>query len=221
MFSRNASKLILLVVLINMLLSLSTLAQSPTSSTGTAAIMGEPPVVTMDAHGCPVLKLNEMQHAAVKKFLLSHPTVEMYDFTASDYTDGSCLDIYQQWKTSMDPATDIGQYPLAAWGDFNRDGYLDIVLFFVSKKPVITHKWPMNGTYVYTYEHNWYVVVFHGSQSGSYLPVVAGRDHWAKALDGVIYHTKRHRVEYWFKTAGGSIQWTRTGYKCVPMKSDD
>jgi hypothetical protein len=184
-------------------------------------IKGEPPAVTMNPRGCPVLTLSEQQRAAVAKFQQAHPLFEMYNYTPSDYSDGSCLDVYQQWHMSASGDKTIAQYPFAVWGDFNHDGFLDFTVFFVSKKPAVTHKWPMNGKFVYTYEYDWMVAVFQGSQNGDFSPVIAGRDRWARAMDGVVFNIGRRRIEYWFKTAGGSVQWTGTGYRMTPMKSTD
>jgi hypothetical protein len=175
----------------------------------------------MDARGCPVLKLTDRQRAAVENFQQVHPLVAMYNYAPSDYSDGSCLDVYQQWSMSFSEGKVIAQYPFAVWGDFNHDGFLDLAVFFVSNKPVHTQKWPMNGKFVYTYEYEWWIVVLQGSQDGAFSPVIAGRDRWARALDGVVFDLGRRRIEYWFKTAGGSVQWTGTGYRMTPMKSND
>lgn len=195
--------------------------QQPTSKDVNAAIKGNPPGVAMDARGCPVLKLTDQQRAAVAKFEQAHPLVAMYNYAPSDYSNGSCLDVYQQWRMSFSEGKVIAQYPFAVWGDFNRDGFLDFTVFFVSKKPVHTQKWPMNGKFVYTYEYEWWVVVFQGSQDGGFAPVIAGKDRWARALDGVVFDLGRRRIEYWLKTAGGSVQWTGAGYRMTPMKSND
>jgi hypothetical protein len=182
---------------------------------------GEAPAVTMNTRGCPVLRLTEQQRAAVTTFQKAHPLFEMYDYAASDYSNGSCLDTYQQWQMSSPSDKAVAQYPFAVWGDFNGDGFLDFTVFFVSKRPAITHKWPMNGKVVYTYEHDWLVVVFHGSKDGAFSSVIAARDRWARALDGTVFNLNSRRIEYWFKTAGGSVKWTGTSYRMTPMKSRD
>ncbi len=196
-------------------------AQQPASKAVNAAIKGDPPNVTMDARGCPVLKLTGQQRAAVEKFQQAHPLVAMYNYAPSDYSGGSCLDVYQQWHMSFSEGKVIAQCPFAVWADFNHDGFLDFAVFFVTNKPVLTHKWPMNGKSVYTYDYEWWIVVFQGSQDGTFSPVIARKDRWAKALDGVVFDLGRRRIEYWFKTAGGSVQWTGTGYRMTPMKSND
>ena len=197
--------------------------QEPKSNSIAGTIKGEPPAVTMDARGCPVLKLTDQQRTAVGKFKQAHPLVEIYDYSPSEYSDGSCLDTYQQWRMSASEGKAIAQYPFAVWGDFNHDGFLDFTVFFVGNKPVVTHKWPMNGKFVYTYEYEWLVVVFQGSPDGTFSPVIAGRDRWARAMDGVVFDLGHNRIEYWLKTASGSVQWTGTGtgYRITPMKSHD
>jgi hypothetical protein len=182
-------------------------------------VKGTPPKVTKTNGGCLVLNLTDTQRSAVSKFQDSHPQFVRYDFGPKEYADGSCLDTSQQWQ--MSDGDEVAEYPFAVWGDFNHDGFLDLALFFVSKLPALTHKWPMNGDFVYTYEYDWLIVIFHGSQDGSYAPVIAGRDRWAKAMDGVIFHRGRGRIEYWFKSAGGSVKWTGSGYRIEPMKSED
>jgi hypothetical protein len=182
-------------------------------------VKGEPPKVTKTIRGCLALNLTGAQLSAISKFQDRHPQFVRYDFGPNEYADGSCLDTSQQWQ--MSDGDEVAQYPFAAWGDFNHDGFLDLALFFVGKMPALTHKWPMNGNFVYTYEYDWLIVVFHGSQDGSYAPVVAGRDRWANAMDGVIFHRGRGRIEYWFKSAGGSVKWTGSGYRIEPMKSED
>lgn len=105
------------------------------------------------------------------------------------------------------------------WGDFNLDGYLDLAVFFVSKQSAVTHKWPMgSGKFQYTYDYQRWVVVFQGAEDGTFFPVIAGRDKWARALDGVIFEPGRHRIEYWFKSAGGSVEWTKAGYVMTPLR---
>ena len=182
-------------------------------------VKGAPPIVTKTTRGCLVLNLTEAQLSAISKFQDTHPQFVRYDFPPNAYADSSCLDTSQQWQ--MSEGGEVAQYPFAVWGDFNHDGFLDLALFFVGKVPALTHKWPMNGSFVYTYEYDWLIVVFHGSQNGSYSPVIAGRDRWANAMDGVIFHRGRGRIEYWFKSAGGSVQWTGSGYRMEPMKSED
>ena len=199
--------------------SLFCAGQAPKSKSVGDNIKGETPAVTMDARGCPVLKLTDQQRTAVGKFKQTHPLFEMYDYSPNEYSDGSCLDTYQQWRMSAGKA--IAQYPFAVWGDFNHDGFLDFTVFFVGNKPVVTHKWPMNGKLVYTYEYEWLVVVFQGSREGTFSPVIAGRDRWARAMDGVVLNSGTNRIEYWFKTAGGTVRWTGTSYRITPMKSND
>lgn len=194
-------------------------AQPPPRISG--SVKGDPPSVFTDARGCPHLRLTNDQRTAVTKFLGANPTVSMFDYAPSSYSDGNCLDTYQQWQMSTPPGKAVAQYPFGAWGDFNHDGFLDIALFFVSKNPAVTHKWPMNGTFTYTYDYDWLMVVFQGQRDGSLIPVVTGKDRWAKALDGVIFHTGRHRIEYWFKSCGGSLQWTGTSYQLAKMKCND
>jgi hypothetical protein len=174
----------------------------------------------MNPRGCPVLKLTDKQYAAVAKFLQAHPQIERYDYSPMAYADGSCLDTYQQWKMSADPQA-VAQYPFAVWGDFNHDGYLDLTVFFVSKKPAVTHKYQVGDKFTYTYEHDWLVVVFQGTQNGTFAPVIAARGRWAQFMDGVIFHPGRHRIEYWVKSCGGSVQWTGTGYHAIALKCSD
>jgi hypothetical protein len=186
-----------------------------------SAVKGEPPSVSMDARGCPHLRLTNDERGAIAKFLDANPTVSIFDYAPSDYSDGSCLDTYQQWQMSTPAGKAVAQYPFASWGDFNHDGFLDFALFFVSKNPAVTHKWPMNGSFTYTYDYDWIVVVFQGQKDGAFIPVVVGKDRWAKALDGVIFHTGRQRIEYWFKSCGGSVKWTGSSYQLVKMKCND
>lgn len=182
---------------------------------------GDPPVVTMNAHGCPVLTLTAKQHASVAKFLQTHPQMDLYDYSSAEYGNGACLETYKEWLEAAKQAKADPQYPFAVWGDFNRDGYLDFVLFLVSKKPAVTHKWPMNGKFVYTYDYDWWIVVFQGSTDGTFTPVIAGRDRWSNFMDGVIFQPERHRIEYWVKSAGGSVEWTGTAYRQERLKSLD
>jgi hypothetical protein len=185
------------------------------------SIKGAPPLVAMNAHGCPVLNLSGRQHAAVAAFLQAHPQLHMYDYVPKDYADGTCLDTYQQWVMTAQGEKAQVQYPFAVWGDFNHDGYLDFAVFFINEQPAVTHKWPMNGGFVNTYEYDWLIVVFQGAKDGTYLPVIAGKDRGANFIDGVIFHPGRKRIEYWAKSAGGSIQWTGAGYRLTHMKSND
>jgi hypothetical protein len=121
---------------------------------------------------------------------------------------------------SADPQA-IAQYPFAVWGDFNHDGYLDLALFFVAKKPAVIHKYLVGDKFVYSNEYDWLVVVFQGAQDGMLSPVIAGKYRSGNFLDGVIFHSGRRRIEYWVKSAGGSVQWTGTGYRMTPLKSND
>ena len=58
--------------------------QQPKSKSVTNPIKGEPPAVTMNARGCPVLKLSDRQRGAVAKFQQAHPLFEMYDYAPSE-----------------------------------------------------------------------------------------------------------------------------------------
>lgn len=196
-------------------------AQQPKAKATADPIKGEPPAVTMNAKGCPVLKLTDHQRAAVEKFQQAHPAFEMYDYAPTEYSDGSCLDTYRQWHDSATDSKAVAQYPFAVWGDFNHDGLLDVAVFFVGRKPAVTHKWPMNGRFTYTYDYDWLVVVFQGSRDDTFQPVIAGKDRWARAMDGVVFNPGSSRIEYWFKTAEGSVHWSANGYQMVPMKSND
>jgi len=178
--------------------------------------------VSVNPQGLHTLELTASQRDAVAKFQQAHPQMYMADCASLEYADAECIETYKEWYDIAMFAKANVQYPFAVWGDFNRDGYLDLTVFFVSRQPAVTHKWPMGGgKFQYTYDYQWWVVVFHGTKDGSYSPVIAARDQWARALDGVIFEPTRKRIEYWFKTAGGSVKWTGAGYVRTPMRSSD
>jgi hypothetical protein len=92
------------------------------------------------------------------------------------------------------------QYPFAAWGDFNKDGHLDVAFLFLGNE---------------TYQ----VVVFQGGSTESYTPVplvkAPGRPH------GIYYEPRRNTVFFErFGVATGNFRWNGRRYVITKMIGD-
>jgi hypothetical protein len=167
------------------------------------------PVVETTADGQRVLHLNEQQEAAIGAFEQSHPDFLLANCHNLHLTSDDCKSAYEEWEGIARQQKAEVQFPFAAWGDFNHDGQLDVVLAFFSKTSVNSWGW-----------RNWRMVVFQGNRDGSFTPVIAMKDTWGTRFDGMIYHPVRKQIEYWCGSAGGSFRWNGSTYVGKRMKGD-
>ncbi|MGA9055022.1 MAG: hypothetical protein WB763_00770 [Terriglobia bacterium] len=168
-----------------------------------------PPTVVEQPNGVHVLRLNPAQQQAVDDFVHSHPGFHLASYRTLGLDESNAQSGYQQWQQIVREQGATPQYPFAAWGDFNSDGLLDFVLPFFSNRQV--NKWGWR---------EWLLVVFEGRQSGTYAPVIAGRDTFGVCFDGMLFHPKRRQLEYWCKSAGGSLKWNGSRYVHQRLKGD-
>jgi hypothetical protein len=170
---------------------------------------GSPPTVLTSSQGQHSLQLTSAQQDAVTFFLQAHPELQLANCQALGLADTACANAYAEWEGLVRTANATLQFPFAAWGDFNRDGLLDIALPLFSRSPVNNNNW-----------RNWSFVVFQGSSDGHFNPVIAAKDQWGLCFDGMLYHPVRQQIEYWCGSGGGSFRWTGTSYKAKRLMGD-
>ena len=178
-------------------------------NSGSSMEVWHPPTVISSALGQYSLRLTQNQQSAVSLFLTTHPDLQMADCQTLGYAADSCGQAYADWKTLVMNAKAEVQYPYASWGDFNRDGLLDIVLPFFGRTTVNNWGW-----------RRWYIVVFQGMPDGRFAPVIAAEDQWGVCFDGMLYHPVRQQIEYWCKSGGGFFRWNGSEYVAKRLIGD-
>jgi hypothetical protein len=152
-----------------------------------------------------VLTLN--QRRAVDAFLSKNPSIRLVTSNIANLTPTGLQSVREQIAASMKSGE--MQFPFASWHDFNKDGRLDIALVFASKSIVNSYKW-----------REWRIVVFEGSSSGTYNPIVV-TTFQGGCLDGLTYRKASNSVQFsCFDVAGGSFRWNGHAYDVTPMRGD-
>lgn len=158
------------------------------------------PTVETTADGQHILHLTVKQQAAVDSFLKSNRELMPTSCNTLGVSAEECKTEYNDWVASA-PKGEPLQFPYASWGDFNHDGALDLVMPFFGRTKVNSYGW-----------RRWVVVVFQGTRSGEYKPVVALKGTWGVCFDGMVYRPDRKDVEFWCNTMGGNIRWNGSAF---------
>lgn len=177
-------------------------AISGNANTGQSSGAGrssQPPSVRKLSNGEYALTLTPAQQAAMDQFLALNSNLKLAEFK-----DSSGGDQLIQYMSSGEV-----QYPFACWGDLNRDGFMDVALVFISKRPINSNNW-----------HEWWIVVFHGNSSGKYTTVLVTIDR-SGCFDAMLYHRDENRIEFsCFDVAAGSFRWNGNRYVVQPKSGD-
>ena len=154
------------------------------------------PQVEKIGYGEYKLILSEKQQSAVDDYLKENPQMRLM------LTDEANGNIKGDIEYYMDEGTMQHQY--AAWGDFNKDSYTDLLLIFnnISKKENEFH--PKGYAY--------YFIVYECDLNDQYKPRLV-HVHRDGIIDGVLYHRDFNAIEFsCFGVASGSIEWDGTDY---------
>jgi len=165
----------------------------------------QPPSVEKLASGDYALKLTPPQQEVVDEFLRHHPGLRLTHF---DDIGGNREEVIPHMQAA-DRYLNMPkwQFPYACWADLNRDGFLDVALVFVSKKPVNSWGW-----------REWWIVVFQGSPDESFRPTIVTKEQNG-CLAGMYSSQKRNTVEYvCFPSGVGSFRWNGKRYVVVPLR---
>ena len=166
------------------------------------------PTVETTADGQHILHVTAKQQAAVDSFLKSDHDLMLTSCDTLSVNPGECKTEYKDWAALAPKGVPL-QFPYATWGDFNHDGALDLVIPFFSRTKVNNYGW-----------RRWVVVVFQGTRSGDYKPVVAVRGTWGVCFDGMVYRPDRKDVEFWCGSMGGNVHWNGSSFVGKLLKSD-
>src|ERR1700688_2255043 len=160
-----------------------------------AALKLQPPTVKTTGNSY-VLILSPQLESAAAKYVDDHPGIRLATFT--DTREGDEV-------RKMMAAGEI-QFPYALWKDLNRDGLLDVVLVFISKKVVNQWAW-----------HDWFIVAFHGTSAATFVPVAITKTQ-GSCLDSLVPHKADDWVEFsCFGVAAGAFRWNGKTYQVKAM----
>lgn len=167
------------------------------------------PSVTLAADGRRQIRFTPEQEQAIEVFVRRHPDMKRADYFSLSLSPTAAQNSYTEWKNAVESARAKVQFPFAAWGDFNGDGLLDIVVPFFSTRTVNNWGW-----------REWWLVVFQGQKNGAFVPVIAARDTWGLCFDGMFYHPSRRRIEFWCGSGGGYFWWDGSKYVSKKLVGD-
>jgi len=166
------------------------------------------PTVETTADGQHILHLTAKQQVAVDSFLKSDRDLLPTGCNTLGVSPEECKTEYNDWA-ALAPKGQTLQFPYAAWGDFNHDGAPDLVMPFFSRTKVNNFGW-----------RRWVVVVFQGTSSDEYKPVVAVKGTWGVCFDGIVYRPDRKDVEFWCGSMGGNVRWNGSAFTGKLFKGD-
>lgn len=162
------------------------------------------PYVRKITYGKYELILTEIQQNAVNEFLLENSELTL--LLDDDYE----VNLDEDIEYSMNSG-DM-QFRYAAWGDFNKDLYDDLLLIFIKKNKSENSYHPKG--YVYNF------IIFEGKGNKIILPRKVYIEK-SGIIDGILYHKEINTIEFTsFGVASGYIEWDGTGYKVTELVGD-
>ncbi len=144
----------------------------------------EPKVEKTDK-GTYVLVLNDAQKNTIVQFLKNHPQLKLV--TPEEFPpDSDIINLINKGEE---------QYPYTCWGDFNKDGYLDLCALFVTREK-------------HGYYYTWWVILFNGTKTGELKPEIISNSIVNSFAPGIIYYPKDNHIEFfYYGKAAGSFHW--------------